>query len=167
MAQSHAAFDFHEVGRLPAPDDNVAIATQRLDAGTIITYEGQQFTLDYTVLEAGNGDDESLTELRSPRSFEPLLVNLQVPSGGEHQVDVTKGCDQVQHVRHVPDERSIDVETARLNELSSQLVGAQSQTYDTASREKQSHNALAEVEQNSLIQGLKHDLAASESDAHI
>lgn len=61
------------------------------------------------------------------------------------------------------DERSIDVETARLNELSSQLVAAQSQTYDTASREKQSHNALAEVEQNPLIQGLKHDLATSES----
>lgn len=51
MAQSQAAYDFHEVGRLPAPDDNVAIATRRLDAGTIITYEGQQFALDYTVLE--------------------------------------------------------------------------------------------------------------------
>ncbi|MFN8535936.1 MAG: UxaA family hydrolase [Thermomicrobiales bacterium] len=51
MAQSQAAYDFHEVGRLPAPDDNVAIATRRLDAGTVITYEGQQFALDYTVLE--------------------------------------------------------------------------------------------------------------------
>jgi len=61
------------------------------------------------------------------------------------------------------DERSIDVETARLNELSSQLVAAQSQTYDTSSRQQQSQNALAEVEQNSLIQGLKHDLAVSES----
>jgi chain length determinant protein EpsF len=62
----------------------------------------------------------------------------------------------------VSDERSIDVETARLNELSSQLVAAQSQTYDTASRQQQSQNALAEVEQNPLIQGLKHDLATSE-----
>jgi chain length determinant protein EpsF len=62
----------------------------------------------------------------------------------------------------VSDERSIDVETARLNELSSQLVAAQSQTYDTTSRQQQSLNALAEVEQNPLIQGLKHDLATSE-----
>ncbi len=51
MTQAQAAFDFSEIGRLPAPDDNVAIATRRLDAGTLITYEGQQFTLDYTVLE--------------------------------------------------------------------------------------------------------------------
>lgn len=60
------------------------------------------------------------------------------------------------------DER-IDVETARLAELSSQLVGAQSQTFDSASRQSQSGNALAEVEQNPLIQGLKRDLAVGET----
>jgi chain length determinant protein EpsF len=60
------------------------------------------------------------------------------------------------------DER-IDVETARLAELSSQLVAAQAQTYDTTSRQSQSQNALAEVEQNPLIQGLKRDLAAGEA----
>ncbi len=60
------------------------------------------------------------------------------------------------------DER-IDVETARLAELSSQLVAAQAQTYDTTSRQSQSQNALAEVEQNPLIQGLKRDLAVGET----
>ncbi len=60
------------------------------------------------------------------------------------------------------DER-IDVETARLAELSSQLVAAQAQTYDTTSRQSQSQNALAEVEQNPLIQGLKRDVAAGEA----
>jgi chain length determinant protein EpsF len=60
------------------------------------------------------------------------------------------------------DER-IDVETARLAELSSQLVAAQAQTYDSASRQSQSQNALAEVEQNPLIQGLKRDLAVGET----
>ncbi len=60
------------------------------------------------------------------------------------------------------DER-IDVETARLAELSSQLVGAQSQTFDSSSRQSQSGNALAEVEQNPLIQGLKRDLAMGET----
>lgn len=60
------------------------------------------------------------------------------------------------------DER-IDVETARLAELSSQLVAAQSQTFDSASRQSQSGNALAEVEQNPLIQGLKRDISVSET----
>ena len=60
------------------------------------------------------------------------------------------------------DER-IDVETARLAELSSQLVAAQAQTYDSTSRQSQSQNALAEVEQNPLIQGLKRDLAVGET----
>ncbi|OYY93542.1 MAG: chain length determinant protein EpsF [Hydrogenophilales bacterium 28-61-23] len=60
------------------------------------------------------------------------------------------------------DER-IDVETARLAELSSQLVAAQSQTFDSASRQSQSGNALAEVEQNPLIQGLKRDLSTGET----
>jgi chain length determinant protein EpsF len=60
------------------------------------------------------------------------------------------------------DER-IDVETSRLAELSSQLVAAQSQTYDSTSRQNQSGNALAEIEHNPLIQGLKRDLAVGET----
>jgi chain length determinant protein EpsF len=63
----------------------------------------------------------------------------------------------------VGDERSIDVETARLAELSSQLVAAQAQTYDSTSRQGQSGNALAEVEQNPLVQGLKRDLSMAEA----
>jgi altronate dehydratase len=46
-----ATFDFHAVGRLPVPDDNVAIATRRLEAGTIINHEGTTFPIDYTILE--------------------------------------------------------------------------------------------------------------------
>ncbi len=41
----------HEIGRLPLPDDNVVIATRRLDAGTEIIYADQTFVLDYTILE--------------------------------------------------------------------------------------------------------------------
>lgn len=46
-----AAYSFDEIGRLPLPGDNVAIATRRLEAGTVIAYEEQTLTLDYTVLE--------------------------------------------------------------------------------------------------------------------
>jgi altronate dehydratase len=44
-------WDFQEVGRLPAPGDNVAMATRRLEAATRISYEGSEFTVGHTVLE--------------------------------------------------------------------------------------------------------------------
>ena len=44
-------YDFTTVARLPAPDDNVAIATQMLESGTRIRYNGQQFELSHTILE--------------------------------------------------------------------------------------------------------------------
>lgn len=63
------------------------------------------------------------------------------------------------------DER-IDVETARLAETSTQVVLAQAQTFDTASRQNQSGNDLQEVMNNTLIQALKSDLARSEAKLH-
>ncbi|NOU94870.1 altronate hydrolase [Paenibacillus sp. LMG 31456] len=45
------SYRFDEVGRLPLPGDNVAVATRQLDAGTIIYYQDQTLTLDYTVME--------------------------------------------------------------------------------------------------------------------
>ena len=44
-------YKFTSVARLPSADDNVAIATQRLDAGIQIQQNSQQFTLSHTVLE--------------------------------------------------------------------------------------------------------------------
>ena len=62
------------------------------------------------------------------------------------------------------DER-LDVESARLAELSTQLSMIQAQRVDSESRQAQSRNAesLSEVMQNGLIQGLKADLARQES----
>ncbi|MGB5048086.1 MAG: UxaA family hydrolase [Caldilineaceae bacterium] len=42
---------FQDVARLPMPGDNVAIVTRKLPAGTVIEYNGQPLTLDFTVLE--------------------------------------------------------------------------------------------------------------------
>jgi len=44
-------YDFTSVARLPSPSDNVGIATQKLESGTRIRYNGQQFQLSYTLLE--------------------------------------------------------------------------------------------------------------------
>lgn len=47
----NVSYKFEEVARLPLPGDNCAIVTRKLDAGTVIHYEGQELTLDYTVME--------------------------------------------------------------------------------------------------------------------
>lgn len=43
--------DFDGVGRLPMAGDNVAIATQRLETGTKIHFQGAEIVLDSTVME--------------------------------------------------------------------------------------------------------------------
>ena len=42
---------FDEVGRLPEPGDNVAIAVERLEPGTRVEHQGERFTIRHTVLE--------------------------------------------------------------------------------------------------------------------
>ena len=44
-------WDFQEIGRLPAPGDNVAMATRRLEAGTRVSHGSSEFTVGHTVLE--------------------------------------------------------------------------------------------------------------------
>lgn len=42
---------FEQIGVLPEPGDNVAIASRRLEAGTVIELDGAAVTLPHTVLE--------------------------------------------------------------------------------------------------------------------
>ena len=44
-------FVFDQVARVPAAGDNVAIATRRLEAGTVVVDEGCDFRLPHTILE--------------------------------------------------------------------------------------------------------------------
>ncbi len=55
-------YDFTSVARLPAPDDNVAIATQTLEGGTRIRPNGQQFELSHTILEGHRFAIQSIPE---------------------------------------------------------------------------------------------------------
>lgn len=70
-------------------------------------------------------------------------------------------------LRHgiVPADGRLDVENARLAEISSQLVAAEAQRMDSRSRQSQSGSAetLPEVLQSGLIQGLKAELARQEA----
>lgn len=62
-------------------------------------------------------------------------------------------------------DEQLDTETAKLNELSSQLTLVQAQTYDALSKQKLGGAAdtLPEVMQNTLITGLKSDIARQEA----
>ncbi len=51
MAADTSIRAFDEVGRIPAPGDNVAIATRRLEAGTVIAHGERKWPLPHTVLE--------------------------------------------------------------------------------------------------------------------
>lgn len=63
----------------------------------------------------------------------------------------------------ITDER-LDLETARLNELTGQLALAQGQRLDASSRQKSGSNQYsADVMQNPLVQSLKADLARAEA----
>ncbi|NMG76657.1 chain length determinant protein EpsF [Aromatoleum diolicum] len=71
---------------------------------------------------------------------------------------------QIQHGIVTTDGR-IDVESARLGEISTQLVAAEAQRMDSRSRQSQTGSAdtLPEVLQSGLIQGLKAELARQEA----
>ncbi len=51
FSQMSSPLPFDAIGRLPAPGDNVAIATRRLEAGTAIALRGDVCVLAHTVLE--------------------------------------------------------------------------------------------------------------------
>jgi chain length determinant protein EpsF len=64
----------------------------------------------------------------------------------------------------VTDDRMMDNETARLNDLTAQLSAAQAQRADASSRQKSGTSELSlEVLQNPLIQNLKAEIARAES----
>ena len=65
-----SALRLDSVGRLPAPNDNCAIAIRRLDPGTVITHDGISFTLTHTVLE---GHRFAIT---------PIVVGAELTSWG-------------------------------------------------------------------------------------
>ena len=44
-------YNFEDVARLPSPDDNVAVVTQRLDAGSEIAHGTHRYKLSHTILE--------------------------------------------------------------------------------------------------------------------
>lgn len=44
-------YAFQEIGRLPAPTDNVAIATRRIEAGAEVLYQENCFAISHTILE--------------------------------------------------------------------------------------------------------------------
>lgn len=83
----------------------------------------------------------------------------------EYEAAQKKLADYQQKNNIYSADRQLDVETARLNELSSQLVVIQGQAMDTTSRQRQAQSnpgQAPDVLSNPLIQNLKSTLAAAE-----
>jgi len=82
------AFNFDEVARLPLPGDNVAIATHKLDAGTLIYYEGKSITLDYTVMEGHRFAVKAIAKDETLLSWEiPFGLALQSIQPGNYVIN--------------------------------------------------------------------------------
>jgi altronate dehydratase len=96
------AWDFREVGRLPAPGDNVAMATRRLEAGTRVSYKGSEFEIPHTILEGHrfavepvrNGEDLLSWGLRFGRAVRDIAPGDYACNGkilkvlGDRHVDL-------------------------------------------------------------------------------
>ena len=67
-------FEFDHVARVPAPGDNVAIATRRLEAGTVLADREREFHLPHTVLEGHRF-------VRTPIPDEARLMSWGLPFG--------------------------------------------------------------------------------------
>lgn len=83
-----ASYHFAEVGRLPLPGDNVAIATRRLEAGTMIHYQNQPLTLDYTVMEGHRFAVQPIAPGEALLSWElPFGIALQPIQPGNYVIN--------------------------------------------------------------------------------
>ena len=67
-------FEFDQVARVPAAGDNVAIATRRLEAGTVLADGTREFRLSHTVLEGHRF-------VRAPISQDADLTSWGLPFG--------------------------------------------------------------------------------------
>jgi hypothetical protein len=84
----NASYRFDEVGTLPLPGDNVAVATRQLDAGTIIYYQDQTLTLDYTVMEGHRFAVNPIAPGEALLSWElPFGVALQSIQPGNYVIN--------------------------------------------------------------------------------
>src|SRR5438445_131799 len=77
---------------------------------------------------------------------------------------VARLADFQQEKRIVAKDETLDVETLKLNELTSQLTAVQGQTVDARSKLRSGvANALPEVQANLVIQGLRSEIARQEA----
>ncbi len=92
--------EFSEIGRLPAPGDNVAIATGRLEAGTEVERGGSRFTIEHTILEGHRFAVEPIAEGKE-------LLSWGLPFG-RATMDIAPGayaCNE--KILHVLRERNV------------------------------------------------------------
>ncbi|MEP6988038.1 MAG: SAF domain-containing protein, partial [Chloroflexota bacterium] len=88
---------FEDVGRLPHPNDNVAIATRRLEAGTVITMGETQFTLPDTVLQ---GHRFAVRDIPAGESLLSWAQPFGIATSDIHAGEYARNEGVIQELRH-------------------------------------------------------------------
>lgn len=143
----------------PARESNVINVAYKGTDPTFAALMANSFVQAYleTNLELKTQPARQYSSFFDERSKE-LRDNLEKAQSALSSLQRTKGI-------LASDER-LDIETARLNELSSQLVSIQALSAESRSRQTESRaspDRMQEVLQNPLIAGLKSDLARQEA----
>jgi polysaccharide biosynthesis transport protein len=143
----------------PARESNVVNLNFRGSDPQFTSIVANAFGTAYleTVLELRNGPSKSYAGFFDERS-KNMRETLEKAQTRLSKHQKTTGI--------TASEERLDVETTRLNELSSQLVAIQAVSVDSASRQvqaKKSADQIQEVLQNPVVSGLKSDLARQEA----
>jgi polysaccharide biosynthesis transport protein len=143
----------------PARDSNVITLNFRGTDANFAAVLANAFGTAYleTVLELRNGPSKSYSGFFDERS-KSMRDTLEKAQNRLSKHQKTTGI--------TASEERLDVETSRLNELSSQLVAIQAVSAESASRQVQARKSadqIQEVLQNPLVSGLRADVARLEA----
>jgi len=88
---------FEAIGRLPHPQDNVAIATRRLEAGTTITSGDKQFPISDTILQ---GHRFAVRDIAAGEALLSWGQPFGIASTEIHPGDYARNDDVLRELRH-------------------------------------------------------------------
>src|SRR5689334_12251784 len=88
---------FEEVGRLPHPEDNVAIATRRLEGGTVIQLGEVQFTISHTLLQ---GHRFAVKDIFAGESLLSWGQPFGIASSDIHPGEYARNSEVLRELRH-------------------------------------------------------------------
>ncbi|MES2831797.1 MAG: chain length determinant protein EpsF [Pseudomonadota bacterium] len=148
---------------------NIEVVPSRESSVLTIYVKGRDPELIKAIADAAAQGylDLSVKLKTEPAQRASNLITTQIAALRENYEKAQKELSSYQQSKNMSStDNRADVESARLNDLSSQLVAVQSQAMEATSRQRQAQTNAAgspDVVNNGLIQGLKQRLAVAEA----